>query len=205
MDAKRVVFRCPRVAWQFQTRVCSPVVNQGFMLDWRAKKCTYLNELDVRKPLQEYIVHRSEELRLYNLVENFDNIKPRLKRGFFKCISWLNGSILEVIMCLFWEKNESDPSNGTNISSSYLPTFSSVFMSLVHGLGIEIVWARTRRRTPRRVTLWPGLARHAHGPGLWNVISHVFFFLSRLFFFSSPKVCIVNGWGDGVEKKRTYG
>jgi hypothetical protein len=35
---------------------------------------------------------RSEELRLYNLGLEFDNFKPRLKSGIFKCISWLNGS-----------------------------------------------------------------------------------------------------------------
>jgi hypothetical protein len=36
--------------------------------DKEAVKNTYLIELDVRKPLVASISHRSEELRLYNLV-----------------------------------------------------------------------------------------------------------------------------------------
>jgi hypothetical protein len=45
-------------------------VNQGSILEIEAKKSTYLNELDFRKPLVESISQRSEELRLYNLVWN---------------------------------------------------------------------------------------------------------------------------------------
>jgi hypothetical protein len=41
------------------------------------------------------IIQRSEELGLYNLVQNFFNYKPRLKSGISKRISWLNGLFLE--------------------------------------------------------------------------------------------------------------
>jgi electron transfer flavoprotein alpha/beta subunit len=43
-------------------------VKQGLILEQEAEKSTYLNELDVRKPLVISISQRSEELRLYNLV-----------------------------------------------------------------------------------------------------------------------------------------
>jgi hypothetical protein len=49
-----------------------PVFNISFFAEICAqsviRKITYLNELDVRKPLVVSISHRSEELRLYNLV-----------------------------------------------------------------------------------------------------------------------------------------
>jgi hypothetical protein len=41
-------------------------VNSGI----RKQKSTYLNELDVRKPLMVSMSQRSEELKLYNLVLN---------------------------------------------------------------------------------------------------------------------------------------
>jgi hypothetical protein len=43
-------------------------MKQGFILDYKTEKSTYLNELDVRKPLVVSISQGSEELRLYNLV-----------------------------------------------------------------------------------------------------------------------------------------
>ncbi len=64
-----VVFWCTGVARQFQTRNCFPAaMKQGFILDYETEKSTYLNELDVRKPLVVSISQGSEELRLYNLV-----------------------------------------------------------------------------------------------------------------------------------------
>jgi hypothetical protein len=42
-------------------------VKQGFILEQEAENGTYLNELDVRKPLVESVSQTSEELRLYNL------------------------------------------------------------------------------------------------------------------------------------------
>jgi hypothetical protein len=41
------------------------------------------------------ISQRSEELRLYNLVKEFDNFKPQLESNIFKCFSSLNGSFFE--------------------------------------------------------------------------------------------------------------
>ncbi len=35
---------------------------------------------------------KSEELIFYNLVLDYDNFKPGLESGIFKCTSWLNGS-----------------------------------------------------------------------------------------------------------------
>jgi hypothetical protein len=43
-------------------------VKQRSILKEEAEESTYLIELDVRKPLVEFISQRCEELRLYNLV-----------------------------------------------------------------------------------------------------------------------------------------
>jgi hypothetical protein len=43
-------------------------VKQWLILEKEAENSTYLNELDVRKPLVVFISQRSEELRLYNPV-----------------------------------------------------------------------------------------------------------------------------------------
>jgi hypothetical protein len=55
------------------------------------KKSTYLNELDVRKPL---VVSISQTRRAETLQPGleFDNFKPPLESSIFECISWLNGS-----------------------------------------------------------------------------------------------------------------
>jgi hypothetical protein len=53
---------------------------------------TEVIELDFRKPLVVSISHKSEELGLLQPGLEFDNFKPLLKSGSFKCISWLNGS-----------------------------------------------------------------------------------------------------------------
>jgi hypothetical protein len=50
----------------------------------RSQKVTNLIELYVRKPLVLYIPQRSEEPGLYNLVQRFDNFKPRLKNRFLQ-------------------------------------------------------------------------------------------------------------------------
>jgi electron transfer flavoprotein alpha/beta subunit len=63
-----VAFRCPQVAWQYQTPIRFQTVKQGLILEQEAEKSTYLNELDAREPLVVSISQRSEELRLYNLV-----------------------------------------------------------------------------------------------------------------------------------------
>ncbi len=69
IDVKMVVLQCPRVAWQSQTTICFPGVNHGVEF-WNKnlKKSTYLNELDVRKPLVVSISQRNEKLRFYKLV-----------------------------------------------------------------------------------------------------------------------------------------
>jgi hypothetical protein len=51
-DVKMVVFRCPLVAWQFQIPARFLAVKQGLILKWEAQNCTYLIELNVRKPLE---------------------------------------------------------------------------------------------------------------------------------------------------------
>jgi hypothetical protein len=66
-------------------------VKHGLILEQEAEKRTYLNELNVRKPLVVSTSQKREKLRL-QLGFEFDNLEPRLKSGIFKCISWLNAN-----------------------------------------------------------------------------------------------------------------
>jgi hypothetical protein len=54
------------------------------------KKSTHLNEPEVRKPLVDFISQKSEELRLQQGLE-YDNLKPPLSSGIFKCMFGLHG------------------------------------------------------------------------------------------------------------------
>ncbi len=47
----------------------------------------------------------------------FDNFKPLLKSGIFKCISWLNGSNFQRWWSGFSKREIQDLSNGTNVFS----------------------------------------------------------------------------------------
>jgi hypothetical protein len=77
--------------WQF---LSSEIERDHFLLLWAldyGQEDQNVQIFDVRKPGVESSPQRSEELRLYNLGLEFDNSKPRLKSGIFKCISWLDG------------------------------------------------------------------------------------------------------------------
>ncbi len=52
----------------FEPRIAFQQWNRGLILEEEAGKWTYLNELDVKRPLVESISQTSEELRLYNRV-----------------------------------------------------------------------------------------------------------------------------------------
>jgi hypothetical protein len=72
-----------------------PAVKQGLFMEKEAeKKNSHLDALHVREPLVVSISQRSEELRLYNLVENLTISNPRFKSCIFKCISLVNGSFI---------------------------------------------------------------------------------------------------------------
>jgi hypothetical protein len=65
IDVKIVVFRCPQVAWQYQTSNCFPAVNQGLMLGKEAEH-TFLSISSL--PGSYWVVsisQRREELRGY--------------------------------------------------------------------------------------------------------------------------------------------
>jgi hypothetical protein len=55
-----------------------------------------MNEHDIREPLVESVFFFQKKWRSEALQPGleFDNCKPRLKGGIFKCISCLNGSFL---------------------------------------------------------------------------------------------------------------
>jgi hypothetical protein len=68
-------------------------VKQGLTLGSEAERSTFLDELNVRKPLVLSITQGYEKLRLYTRVK-FDNFKLRLESGVFKRISLLKGSFI---------------------------------------------------------------------------------------------------------------
>jgi hypothetical protein len=68
MDVKMVVFRSPQLAWQSSNPDYLSSSETGVNSGTRSWKSTYLNELDVRKPLVVSISQRSEELIHYNRV-----------------------------------------------------------------------------------------------------------------------------------------
>jgi hypothetical protein len=54
-------------------------VKQEFILEYEAEKNTCFIELDVRKPLVESISQRSEEMKLYKVVQNLTISNPGLR------------------------------------------------------------------------------------------------------------------------------
>jgi hypothetical protein len=77
IDATMVVFQCPQVDWQCQPHFAF----QQFIRvqSWNKnlkKKCTNLNQINVRKPLLLYVSQRREDLKLY--------LEPGLEIGKFQ-------------------------------------------------------------------------------------------------------------------------
>ncbi len=126
--------RCPPVAWQFQTPILFQAVKQGLMLGSEAAKCTYLNELNVRKPLVVFISPRSEKRRLYNLlVQNstisspiLKAVSPNASAGWtvFGVWPWSG----------FSEWGIQDLSNGPNVRLLTRQRVSVFVTSIVYGL-----------------------------------------------------------------------
>ncbi len=77
-----VVFRRPRVAWQFQTPDLLSNSDKGVNLAIRIWKCFYLNELNVRIPLVVSIALKREELRPNILVYDLTFSNSGLKAQF---------------------------------------------------------------------------------------------------------------------------
>jgi hypothetical protein len=76
---KIVVFECLPVAWQLWTPIRFPAVKQGFNPGIRSWKSTCLIEPDVRELLVLSILQKSEELSLYNVIQNLTISNPALK------------------------------------------------------------------------------------------------------------------------------
>ncbi len=68
-------------------------VNPGIR-SWRKHISEWARLLDVRKPLVESISQKKWRAETLQPGLEFDNFKPRLESGIFKCISWINGSFL---------------------------------------------------------------------------------------------------------------
>ncbi len=77
-------------------------INPGIRI-WK-KKSTYLNELYDKMPLVISTSQKKQRAETLHPSLEFGNVKPRLKSGIFICISWLNGSFLEVMIGVFWKR-----------------------------------------------------------------------------------------------------
>jgi hypothetical protein len=86
-----------------------------------------------------YCIYCTKKWRAETLqpVLEFDNFKPRLKSGIFKCISWLNGSFFWGWWSGSFESGNQYLANGTSVASQ-LTTFMSVFTSIVYGRDVTI-------------------------------------------------------------------
>jgi hypothetical protein len=74
-------------------------VKLAFIPEQKQKKALHLNELDVRNSLvvSTFITKNGRVETLQPELE-FVNFKALLKSGIFKCICWLNGSFLRVMI-----------------------------------------------------------------------------------------------------------
>jgi hypothetical protein len=83
---------CPKVAWQFQTPKSLSSSETGIYPGIRSWK----KHLSAWARCQEAIggIYFTKKQRAETLQRGleFDNFKPRLESGIFKCMSWLNGS-----------------------------------------------------------------------------------------------------------------
>jgi hypothetical protein len=78
-------------------------------------KSTYLNELDVRKPYRWHLFYK--EVKSWDFIQpglEFDNFKPRLERGTFKCTTLLNDFFFGW-WSTFFDGWSQDLSNSTNV------------------------------------------------------------------------------------------
>ncbi len=123
-------------------------VNPGIM-SW---KSTCLIELDVRKPLVVSMSQRSEEMRLYNLVQNLTISNPGLKAVSSNASTGWTVRFSGVMIWVFW-KREPRRINRPNFTSQ-LANFFSVFTSLVYSLCNQHVTVSSMRYIPRSALGW---------------------------------------------------
>ncbi len=72
----------------------------------------------------------------------FDNFKPLLESGIFKCISWLNGSFLGVMIPVS-ERGSWDPVNGIHVTAylaKLLLLFFLPFTNFLHFLLVNLLF-----------------------------------------------------------------
>ncbi len=53
-----IVFRCPRVAWQFQTPICFPAMKQGLILDYKKSKKAFIRMSLMQESHWRYLFHK---------------------------------------------------------------------------------------------------------------------------------------------------
>jgi hypothetical protein len=140
-----VVFRCVLwVGWQFQTLIPFPEVNRSYSWNKKLEKYHSSDWDRCQKAIGGIYFTRKWRAETLQPGLEFDNFKPRLKSGIFKCISWLNGSFFGC----------DDPGFLKERVKTYLiaprsplnsPIFFSFFASTVYGNYI-IHLRRTRFR-----------------------------------------------------------
>ncbi len=92
---KLVVFQCPRVACKRETLFCFPALKRGVNIGMKSwEKNTYVIKLNDRKASVVPISQKYYRYETLQPGEEFDDLKPGLKRGILKCISSLNSLFL---------------------------------------------------------------------------------------------------------------
>jgi hypothetical protein len=93
IELKTVFFRDSRVAWRFQAPIRFPAVKQGLILKEEAEKALIWSSLMSESHWWNLFCKKWRAETLQPGLE-FDNFKPQLKSGIFKCISWLKCSFI---------------------------------------------------------------------------------------------------------------
>jgi hypothetical protein len=124
-----VGFQCPWLAWQPQTPIPFPAVKQVYSEIYRKLEKPIIWISWTSESHWWYLFHRQVKGWDSRPGSRFENFKLWLKRGIFKCISWLNG-VFFGNKSGFSERRSQDLLNGTNAALELANIFS-VFASIV--------------------------------------------------------------------------
>jgi hypothetical protein len=108
------------------------------------ERSTYLNELNVRKPLVEYISRRSEELKCYSLIQDLTIWKPGSKRYLQIHLLAEQLAFWGVMIGIFWETRQMASMYPVNSPISFLSSYSITYG--VRGLPcatMEVIYCRS--------------------------------------------------------------
>jgi hypothetical protein len=119
---------CVKISYPRSFPSCETAITPGI----RTWKRSYLGELNVRKPLVVSLSQISEELTLFNVVQNLKISNPALKAKYLQMRILAQWFVLGGWWSKFFERGSQDLSNHQDRLSTH--QFFSFFTSIVYGL-----------------------------------------------------------------------